>query len=40
MPVPLIALATLVFCAPGYPGAPEDAQPLLDTFAKAVGAHA
>lgn len=30
------ALATLVFCAPGYPGDASDAQPLLDQFAKAV----
>ncbi len=37
---PLIALATLVFCAPGYPGAPEDAQPLLDTFVQTVTAAA
>jgi hypothetical protein len=30
------AVATLVFCAPGYPGAPGDAQPLVDQFAKAA----
>jgi len=30
------ALATLVFCAPGYPGDASDAQPLLDQFANAV----
>jgi hypothetical protein len=30
------ALATLVFCAPGYPGDASDAQPLLDQFAAAV----
>src|SRR3981081_3866241 len=30
------ALGTLVFCAPGYPGAAGDAQPLLDQFASAV----
>jgi hypothetical protein len=29
-------LSTLVFCAPGYPGAPGDAQPLVDQFAGAV----
>jgi len=27
------SLATLVFCAPGYPGGAGDAQPLLDQFA-------
>src|SRR6202166_4430226 len=27
------ALATLVFCAPGYPGGAGDAQPLIDQFA-------
>lgn len=32
------ALATLVFCAPGYPGTPADAQPLLDQFASAASA--
>jgi len=30
------ALATLVFCAPGYPGGAGDAQPLVDQFASAV----
>jgi hypothetical protein len=30
------AAATLVFCAPGYPGGAGDAQPLLDQFTKAV----
>jgi len=30
------ALATLVFCAPGYPGGSGDAQPLLDQFAAAA----
>jgi hypothetical protein len=30
------ALATLVFCAPGYPGGAGDAQPLLDQFANAA----
>jgi hypothetical protein len=30
------ALATLVFCAPGYPGAAGDAQPLVDQFAGAA----
>ncbi|MEP6884724.1 MAG: hypothetical protein ABJC66_08245 [Gammaproteobacteria bacterium] len=30
------SLATLVFCAPGYPGAPGDAQPLVDQFAGAA----
>jgi hypothetical protein len=29
-------LATLVFCAPGYPGGAGDAQPLVDQFAKAA----
>jgi len=29
-------LATLVFCAPGYPGEAADAQPFLDQFAKAA----
>jgi hypothetical protein len=32
------ALGTLVFCAPGYPGAAGDAQPLLDQFASAAAA--
>jgi hypothetical protein len=30
------SLATLVFCAPGYPGGAGDAQPLLDQFASAA----
>src|SRR3984957_12295782 len=30
------SLATLVFCAPGYPGAAGDAQPLVDQFAGAA----
>ena len=30
------AAATLVFCAPGYPGAAGDAQPLVDRFAAAA----
>ena len=30
------ALATHVFCAPGYPGAAGDAQPLIDQFANAA----
>jgi hypothetical protein len=34
----LAALATLVFCAPGYPGAAGDAQPLVDQFASAAAA--
>src|SRR5215472_4283193 len=34
------ALATLVFCAPGYPGAAGDAQPLVDKFATAAAAAA
>jgi hypothetical protein len=32
------SLATLVFCAPGYPGGAGDAQPLLDQFAAAAAA--
>jgi hypothetical protein len=32
------ALSTLVFCAPGYPGAAGDAQPLVDQFAGAAAA--
>jgi hypothetical protein len=31
-------LSTLVFCAPGYPGGADDAQPLLDQFASAAEA--
>lgn len=34
------AAATLVFCAPGYPGATGDAQPYVDQFAQAVAAAA
>jgi hypothetical protein len=34
------ALATLVFCAPGYPGGAGDAQPLVDQFASAAVAAA
>jgi hypothetical protein len=34
------AAATLIFCAPGYPGAAGDAQPLLDRFATAAVAAA
>ncbi len=30
------SLATLVFCAPGYPGGAGDAQPLVDQFAAAA----
>jgi hypothetical protein len=30
------SLATLVFCAPGYPGAAGDAQPLVDKFASSA----
>jgi len=30
------AVATLVFCAPGYPGGAADAQPYLDAFAAAA----
>src|SRR5271170_2159975 len=36
----LAALATLVFCAPGYPGGAGDAQPFVDQFAKAATASA
>jgi len=32
------SLATLVFCAPGYPGGAGDAQPLVDQFARAAAA--
>lgn len=32
----LAAMATLVFCAPGYPGAAGDAQPFVDQFAKSA----
>src|ERR1700720_4489048 len=34
------AVATLVFCAPGYPGGAGDAKPLLDQFATAAVAAA
>jgi hypothetical protein len=34
------AAVTLVFCAPGYPGATEDAQPYLDAFATAAASAA
>jgi ABC-type phosphate/phosphonate transport system substrate-binding protein len=34
------AVATLVFCAPGYPGGAGDAQPFLDQFATATAAAA
>jgi hypothetical protein len=34
------SLATLVFCAPGYPGAAGDAQPLVDQFARAAATEA
>ncbi len=34
------AVATLVFCAPGYPGAAGDAQPFVDRFAKAAATAA
>ena len=36
----LAAVATLVFCAPGYPGGAGDAQPFVDEFAKAAGTSA
>jgi ABC transporter, phosphonate, periplasmic substrate-binding protein len=32
----MAAVATLVFCAPGYPGGAGDAQPFLDKFATAT----
>jgi hypothetical protein len=34
------AVATLVFCAPGYPGGAGDAQPFVDRFAQATAAAA
>lgn len=34
------AVATLVFCAPGYPGGAGDAQPFVDQFATAAAAMA
>lgn len=36
----LAAAATLIFCAPGYPGAAGDAQPFVDQFAAAAAATA
>jgi hypothetical protein len=36
----LAAAATLVFCAPGYPGAAGDAQPFVDQFASVSAATA
>jgi len=36
----MAAVATLVFCAPGYPGGAGDAQPFLDQFATATAAAA
>jgi hypothetical protein len=36
----LAAMATLVFCAPGYPGAAGDAQPFVDQFAKTAATSA
>jgi hypothetical protein len=36
----LAAMATLVFCAPGYPGGSGDAQPFVDQFAKAAAVSA
>jgi hypothetical protein len=36
----MAAVATLVFCAPGYPGGAGDAQPFVDQFAKAAVATA
>lgn len=34
------AAVTLVFCAPGYPGESGDAQPYIDSFARAAAASA
>jgi hypothetical protein len=34
------AASLLVFCAPGYPGTSDDAQPLVDEFAKTLGGAA
>jgi hypothetical protein len=34
------AVATLVFCAPGYPGAAGDAQPFVDQFARSAATAA
>jgi hypothetical protein len=36
----MAAVATLIFCAPGYPGGAGDAQPFLDQFASAAAASA
>jgi hypothetical protein len=36
----LAAMATLVFCAPGYPGAAGDAQPFVDRFATTAASSA
>jgi hypothetical protein len=36
----IAAASTLVFCAPGYPGAPGDAQPYVDQFASVAAAAA
>jgi ABC transporter, phosphonate, periplasmic substrate-binding protein len=36
----LASVATLVFCAPGYPGGAGDAQPFVDQFAKVTAAAA
>jgi hypothetical protein len=36
----MAAVATLVFCAPGYPGGAGDAQPFVDQFATATAAAA
>ncbi|HEX3913297.1 MAG TPA: PhnD/SsuA/transferrin family substrate-binding protein [Steroidobacteraceae bacterium] len=36
----LAGVATLVFCAPGYPGAAGDAQPYVDQFARTAAASA
>jgi hypothetical protein len=36
----LTSVATLVFCAPGYPGGAGDAQPFVEKFATAVAAIA
>jgi len=36
----LAAMATLVFCAPGYPGGSGDAQPFVEQFAKSAAVSA
>jgi len=36
----LASVATLVFCAPGYPGGAGDAQPFVEQFASAAAANA